>query len=91
MMQHGLFDCAIRFDQLDAAGDPLVTLKTAIDWEAFRDDIEAARERYYTYETQLLMRSGNSKVAVSIHDLLADQSSFVHRTVSVGNTGAGSG
>ncbi len=44
MMQHGLFDCAIRFDQLDAAGDPLATLKTAIDWEAFRCDIEAARE-----------------------------------------------
>ena len=47
-------------------------------------DIETARSRYYTYETQLLMRQGNSKVAVSVHDELADESSFVHRSVSVG-------
>jgi VWFA-related protein len=55
-----------------------------------QQDIEMARSRYYTYETQLLMRRGNSKVAVSIHDELSDQSSFVHRTVSVGSSGAGS-
>jgi len=54
-------------------------------------DIEKARSSYYTYETQLLMRRGNSKVAVSIHDELADESSFVHRTVSVGTAEASSG
>ena len=47
-------------------------------------EIDAARQRYYTYETQLLMRKGTSKVSVSVHDELADESSFVHRSVSVG-------
>ena len=66
-----------------------VQLLESVTVQIPEQDIEDARQRYYTYETQLLMRRGASKVAVSIHDELADQSSFVHRTVSVGDASSG--
>ena len=46
-------------------------------------DIERARRSHYTFETQLLMRSGASKVAVGIFDALADQASFVFEIVNI--------
>ena len=41
----GLFDVDERLSKLTLLGDPLVELKTMIDWEAFRGDIEKAREK----------------------------------------------
>ena len=41
----GLFDVDERHAKLTLLGDPLVELKKMIDWEAFRDDIEKAREK----------------------------------------------
>ena len=41
----GLFDVEQRHAKLTLLGDPLVELKKMIDWEAFRSDIEAAREK----------------------------------------------
>ena len=41
----GLFDVDERHAKLTMLGDPLVELKKMIDWEAFRSDIEAAREK----------------------------------------------
>ena len=48
-------------------------------------EIEKARGSHFTYETQLLMRRGSSKVAVAIHDEVAGQSSFVSDTVTLGS------
>ena len=41
----GLFDVAERHAKLTLLGDPLVDLKKLIDWEAFRSDIDKAREQ----------------------------------------------
>jgi len=40
----GLFDADERLKKLTVLGDPLVELNAMIDWEAFRGDIEKARE-----------------------------------------------
>src|SRR4030043_2030292 len=45
MMQTGLLDWQIRFRQLDAGGDPLPKLKKLVDWEGFRPDLEAVRDK----------------------------------------------
>ncbi len=41
----GLFDVHERHLKLTLLGDPLVALNAMIDWEAFRGDIERAREK----------------------------------------------
>ena len=41
----GLFDVDERLTKLSLLGDPLVELNKLIDWEAFRDDIDKAREK----------------------------------------------
>src|SRR5512139_2562002 len=45
MMQTGLLDWQIRFKQLDAGGDPLPKLKKLVDWERFRPELEAVRDK----------------------------------------------
>src|SRR3990170_3682695 len=40
----GLFDVHERHSKLSLLGDPLVALNAMIDWEAFRGDIDKARE-----------------------------------------------
>jgi IS5 family transposase len=45
MMQTGLLDWQIRFWQLDAGGDPLPRLKKLVDWERFRPELEAVRDK----------------------------------------------
>jgi VWFA-related protein len=45
------------------------------------EQLAAARGKHYTYEVQLLMREGVNKVAVGIHDQLADVVSFLTDTV----------
>jgi hypothetical protein len=44
MGQPGFFDIDRRLDALSAKGDPLETIKSAVPWEDFRADIEAATE-----------------------------------------------
>ena len=44
-MQTGLLDWHIRFRQLDAGGDPLPKLKKLVDWERFRPEMEAVRDK----------------------------------------------
>ncbi len=41
----GFFDMDERLSKLSVLGDPLIELKKMIDWEAFRGDIEIAREK----------------------------------------------
>lgn len=45
MMQTGLLDWHIRFGQLDAGGDPLPKLKKLVNWERFRPELEAVRDK----------------------------------------------
>ena len=44
-MFSGLFDVQSRLDKIDRNGDPLKVLERAVDWEAFRPDLEPLRER----------------------------------------------
>jgi hypothetical protein len=43
--QPGLFDFEDREEKLTALGDPLVTLKSKIDFEAFRADLSRVYEK----------------------------------------------
>lgn len=43
-MIKGLFDIQIRMDKIDKNGDPLVALAEAVNWELFRQPVEAMRE-----------------------------------------------
>ncbi len=45
MMQTGLLDWDIRFRQLDTGGDPLPKLKKLVNWEGFRPELEAVRDK----------------------------------------------
>jgi len=45
MLQPGLFDMEDRLRQLNQGGDPLPRLNAMIDWELFRGDLEAIRDR----------------------------------------------
>ena len=46
MMQTGLLDWGFTFfRQLDAGGDPLPKLKKLVDWERFRPELEAVRDK----------------------------------------------
>ena len=45
MMETGLLDWHIRFRQLDAGGDPLPKLKKLVNWERFRPELEAVRDK----------------------------------------------
>ena len=44
-MQPGFFDWQNRFEKLDKTGDPLLKLTTAINWEIFRAELEALRDK----------------------------------------------
>ena len=45
MLQPGLFDMEDRLRRLEAAGDPLVTLRRAVDFEMFRPMLEPIHEK----------------------------------------------
>lgn len=45
MKQLGFFDFNIRLDRINKAGDPLLQLDKAIDWEVFRPTLEIARQK----------------------------------------------
>jgi IS5 family transposase len=45
MMQTGLLDWQIRFEQLDNGGDPLIKLEKVVDWKLFRSVLEPVREK----------------------------------------------
>ncbi|MGD0918320.1 MAG: IS5 family transposase [Thermodesulfobacteriota bacterium] len=45
MMQTGLLDWQICFEQLDNGGDPLIKLEKVVDWKLFRSVLEPVREK----------------------------------------------
>jgi IS5 family transposase len=44
-MQYGFFDWQNRFETLDTTKDPLWKLKSALNWELFRAELEAIRDK----------------------------------------------
>ena len=44
-MQYGFFDWQNRFETLDTTKDPLWKLKSAVNWELFRTELEAIRDK----------------------------------------------
>lgn len=47
-------------------------------------DVKAAREKYYVYAIELLMRPGEHKIAVGLHDDISGETSFIRRSVRSG-------
>ena len=47
------------------------------------DQLEQAREKFYTYEVNLLMRRGRQRVGVALHDSHGGKTSYIHRTVEL--------
>jgi IS5 family transposase len=45
MLQLGFLDFDIRLGRIDKAGDPLLQLEKAIDWELFRPPLDKARQK----------------------------------------------
>jgi IS5 family transposase len=45
MKQLGFLDFDIRLERINKAGDPLLQLEKAIDWEVFRSTLEKARQK----------------------------------------------
>jgi IS5 family transposase len=45
MRQPGLFDWQTRYEQLNEGGDPLVRLKSVVDWELFRPVLAPVRDK----------------------------------------------
>ncbi|CAK8721565.1 hypothetical protein GCAAIG_11195 [Candidatus Electronema halotolerans] len=50
MNQLGFFDFYIRLSRIDKAGDPLVKINKAIDWEIFRPILEEAKRGRHPVE-----------------------------------------
>jgi len=44
-MLDGMFDVHARMEKIDKNGDPLVRLTETIDWEMFREQVDAMREK----------------------------------------------
>ena len=44
-MQYGFFDWQNRFEKFDTTKDPLFKLKSALNWELFRAELEAIRDK----------------------------------------------
>jgi len=52
-LQPGFFDICERTVKLTEMGDPLVTLKGLIDWEAFRPCLNVVYEKHYGYKNHI--------------------------------------
>lgn len=49
-MAHSLFNVQFHLDKIDRNGDPLVKINQFVNWELFRPDLEAAREKARKHE-----------------------------------------
>lgn len=86
MGQPGFFDLERRLVALSAKGDPLETIKTAVPWEAFRADIEAATGKKADARKSSAGRKPSDailkfKILVlqSLHNLSDEQTEFLIR------------
>lgn len=61
--------------------------QTALPIQVARDDLEAALERSFVYTVQILLRSGEQKVAVGVRDEITANNSFVTGTVFLSGSG----
>ena len=49
-MANSLFNVQFHLDKIDRNGDPLVKINQFVNWELFRPDLEAAREKARKHE-----------------------------------------
>ncbi len=59
--------------------------QTPVPIEIPDSGIAAAREQYYVYSAELLMRPGPQRVAVGVRDEFGGESSFIRRAVQIGS------
>ena len=71
---------------LDSDGGTSEVQSLRIPIRVPKEEIERARTQSWTYEVPLLMRSGQHRLAVGIHDDLAGEESFVTRSFVVGRS-----
>ncbi len=48
------------------------------------EDLERARESFYTYRLPLIMKEGDQRLTIAVRDEVAGQTSFITRTLRVG-------
>lgn len=48
------------------------------------EDLERAKESYYTYTLPLIMKEGDQRLTIAVRDEVAGQTSFITRTLRVG-------
>ncbi|HUF77977.1 MAG TPA: VWA domain-containing protein [Thermoanaerobaculia bacterium] len=60
--------------------------QTPLPVQVRRDDLDEALEKEYVYTVQILLRSGEQKVAVGVRDEVTASNSFVTRTVFLAAT-----
>ena len=58
--------------------------QTPIPIEIPESDLAAARQQYFVYAAELLMRPGPQKVAIGVRDELGGESSYIRRAVMIG-------
>jgi VWFA-related protein len=81
-----LYRASLRvfFSAMDEKGGISDVQQAAVPIEIPPEELETARQKYYTYEVRLLMRAGQHRVAVGVRDEIGAEISFVTRQVQVG-------
>ena len=46
-------------------------------------DLETAKDKFYTYEVNLLVRRGRQRVGVALRDAYGDKTSYLRRTINL--------
>ncbi len=72
------------FAAMDADGNTSEVQQQKVPIHIPNGDVAKAKEKYYVYTVSLLMRPGDSRVAVGLRDEAAASSSFLTRGVHVG-------
>lgn len=69
---------------LDTDGGTSDVQQTPVPISVAKADLEAAKDKYFLYSVNLLMRSGEQRVAVGVRDDVGAQVSFISRGIKVG-------
>ena len=69
---------------LDSDGGTSDVQQTPVPISVAKADLETAKNKYFVYSVNLLMRSGEQRVAVGVRDDVGAQASFISRGIKVG-------
>jgi hypothetical protein len=69
---------------LDSDGGTSEVQQTPVPISVAKADLETAKNKYFVYSVNLLMRSGEQRVAVGVRDDVAAEASFISRGIKVG-------